>query len=223
MSMPPSIPEAEFRNVLSSFGQNGFSTKHFASRLRTKFPETWTSLETAYGSGGSGAGTHCSAFSRVSQVLNYWSRKGEVSKLDYESTPSDWGAPVIRYWTADRDAVGQLFPDEIGTEDKYWEGTAIQVPVNRYERDPTARRKCIAHYGLLCAACGLDFGKIYGERGKGFIHVHHHKRVSISVKRYKVDPVKDLIPVCPNCHAMIHRKNPDLTISQLRSLLKRNR
>ena len=54
--------------------------------------------------------------------------------------------------------------------------------------------------------CGFDFEKTYGEIGKGFIHVHHIVPVSEIGESYRVDYEKDLIPVCPNCHAMLHRK-----------------
>ncbi|RME44545.1 MAG: HNH endonuclease, partial [Chloroflexi bacterium] len=58
----------------------------------------------------------------------------------------------------------------------------------------------------------------YGELGKGFIHVHHVIPLSEIDSRYEVDPINDLCPVCPNCHAMIHREEPPLTIKQLREI-----
>ncbi|HHO0788469.1 HNH endonuclease [Aeromonas allosaccharophila] len=64
----------------------------------------------------------------------------------------------------------------------------------------------------------IDFGEKYGELGKGFIHVHHMMPLSEIGEEYVVDPIKDLIPVCPNCHAMLHRRNPPLTIDDLRKL-----
>jgi 5-methylcytosine-specific restriction protein A len=55
--------------------------------------------------------------------------------------------------------------------------------------------------------------------GQGFIHVHHLKELASIAKEYEVDPIKDLRPVCPNCHAMLHQRKPALTISKLRQLL----
>ena len=71
-----------------------------------------------------------------------------------------------------------------------------------------ARKKCIEHYGAKCAVsnCGFDFEKLYGDIGKGFIHVHHLTQLSDIGQGYEVDPIKDLRPVCPNCHAMLHQK-----------------
>jgi 5-methylcytosine-specific restriction protein A len=89
-----------------------------------------------------------------------------------------------------------------------------------YERNPKARAACIAHHGCKCAVCGFDFATAYGPIGEGFIHVHHILAIGKIGKEYKVDPINHLIPVCPNCHAMIHRTDPALTIERLRKTLK---
>jgi 5-methylcytosine-specific restriction enzyme A len=94
-----------------------------------------------------------------------------------------------------------------------------QVQVNRYERDRRARRLCLAHWGSRCVVCGLDFGERYGPLGQDFIHVHHVLELSSVGPGYRVDPVNDLRPVCPNCHAMIHRRRPALSIDEVRQLL----
>ncbi|MGE4572568.1 MAG: HNH endonuclease [Candidatus Izemoplasmatales bacterium] len=102
-----------------------------------------------------------------------------------------------------------VYPDEIAneTENELIEGTLKRVSVNQYERNPIARQKCIEHYGTQCQICGMDFEKKYGVLGKGFIHVHHIIPISEVNKEYVIDYKNDLIPVCPNCHAMLHRKN----------------
>lgn len=110
------------------------------------------------------------------------------------------------------------FPDEIPNTKEIFEGAKKQVTVNAYERNPKARQKCIEHYGSACSVCGFDFGGAYGERGKDFIHVHHIVQLSSIGEKYQVDPIKDLRPVCPNCHAMLHR-NPLFTIDQLKACL----
>ena len=103
--------------------------------------------------------------------------------------------------------------------DPLMEGAATDVAQSRYERNPQARSHCLAHYGLACQACGMDFATRYGELGKGFIHVHHLTPLANDGTEHEVDPVKDLRPVCPNCHAMLHRRNPPLAIAELRALL----
>lgn len=115
---------------------------------------------------------------------------------------------------------GQLSsPDEI-SEDVI-EGAKLKIVINKYERNPRARKECIAHYGYECSACGFDFHKYYGDRGLNFIHVHHIVPLSSIGKSYSVDPVSDLRPLCPNCHAMIHRTNPPCTIDDLKLIIKK--
>ncbi len=100
-------------------------------------------------------------------------------------------------------------------------GTWEKVTVNRVERNAAARKACIEHHGCSCAACGFNFGDNYGEVGEGFIHVHHLTPIASLTKDYQVDPVKDLLPVCPNCHAMLHMTDPPLLIEQLLELASR--
>lgn len=116
-------------------------------------------------------------------------------------------------------SMPQNFPDEVENAQDYLEGATKKVAVNAYERNRKARMACIAHYGWECKGCGIDFVERYGSIGKEFIHVHHLKLLSEIGKQYKVDPIKDLIPVCPNCHAMIHRRTPTLSIKELVDIL----
>ena len=100
----------------------------------------------------------------------------------------------------------------------YVEGARVAVLVERVERDPKARQKCIEHFGAWCRACEFDFEKTYGAIGKGYIHVHHHRRQLSSTRgKHHIDPIKDLIPPCPNCHAMAHSDKKMLTVEQLRT------
>lgn len=113
-----------------------------------------------------------------------------------------------------------LFPDEVNRAEILTEGSVRQVTVNAYERNNEARKICIEYYGTNCYVCGFKFEKNYGEIGKDFIHVHHLIPLSEIHQEYEVDPIKDLRPVCPNCHAMIHRKNPPYTIEQIKNMLQ---
>ncbi len=117
----------------------------------------------------------------------------------------------------------EVFPDSDQT-DSCIEGAKVTVTVNKYERSAEARKKCIDHYGCYCHICGMNFEDIYGEIGKGFIHVHHIVAISEINEEYSVNPETDLIPVCPNCHAMLHRKLNDkyISISELKHLLANN-
>ena len=80
-----------------------------------------------------------------------------------------------------------------------------------------ARQQCVDHWGTTCSVCNFDFGKKYGQLGKGFVHVHHLTPISKIGDSYEVDPINDLRPVCPNCHAMLHRETPTLTIEVLKT------
>jgi hypothetical protein len=102
------------------------------------------------------------------------------------------------------------------------EGYKMPVFVNKYERNLNARRKCIEYYGAVCRACDFDFEREYGGIGKGFIHVHHLIPISQIGELYSINPIKDLIPVCPNCHAMIHKRKPiPFTIDEIKEKLNK--
>jgi 5-methylcytosine-specific restriction protein A len=103
-------------------------------------------------------------------------------------------------------ANDEFFPEVLNENSEIFEGLKKQVSVNKYERSSIARGKCIEAHGLACQICSFNFERIYGPLGKNFIHVHHITPIHTIGKNYKIDYVKDLIPVCPNCHAMLHRK-----------------
>lgn len=112
-----------------------------------------------------------------------------------------------------------LVPIERTDNDKIlYEGDANEIKSRKYERNPVARRICIDKYGCRCAICGFDFEKEYGEIGKGFIEVHHIIPVSAIGQQYVINPENDLIPLCSNCHSMIHRKNPPYLPKELVNL-----
>lgn len=118
--------------------------------------------------------------------------------------------------------VPVIYPDEVPTTTRLVEGAARQVTVNAYERNPAAREACIRHYGTQCFVCGFNFGRVYGPLGAGFIHVHHLRQLSEIGERYVVDPIQDLRPVCPNCHAMLHRTTPPQDIKALTKTVRQH-
>jgi 5-methylcytosine-specific restriction protein A len=114
----------------------------------------------------------------------------------------------------------ELMPGEMPEKTKLIEGAVYRVAVTAYERNPEARTMCLEHYGRFCVVCGFDFNAKYGPKAEGFIEVHHIRMLSEIGKEYEVDPVKDLRPVCPNCHSVIHLKAPPYTIEQLRAMVR---
>ena len=120
-------------------------------------------------------------------------KKSRKKKSPKEATPQNT-TPIIEV----KPAIPEPEP-----YDKL-EGKKHEATVTKYERDQGNRTECIAHYGYVCQVCGLNFEQAYGELGKNFIEVHHLHPVSQGER--KVDPIKDLIPLCSNCHSMIHRQ-----------------
>lgn len=119
--------------------------------------------------------------------------------------------------SSDTDSI--LFPDEIECSTPLKEGSVRKVLVNAYERSSEARDKCLIKYGYSCYVCGFDFETTYGDLGLGVIHVHHLIPISQIGEEYEVTP-DSLRPVCPNCHTMIHRRNPPYTIEEIKHLLE---
>ena len=104
------------------------------------------------------------------------------------------------------------FPDET---EEHIEGATKKVYVNAHERNRKARETCIKHHGVKCTVCDFDFENKYGPIGKDFIHVHHLTPISKQFGVHTVNPITDLRPVCPNCHAMLHLSDPPYTIEEL--------
>ena len=120
-----------------------------------------------------------------------------------------------------RTAQGSDFPDELVARAKYVEGTRRSVLVNAHERNASARKACLRRHGVGCIVCQVRLQERYGVVGKVFIHVHHLKPLARARGKYDLNPETDLVPVCPNCHAMLHRPKKMLSPQQLRDKLKR--
>lgn len=152
----------------------------------------------------------------------------------------DYNGPGWKLWEELKEALENLdlveekitkndytnrLPTEILPFDEkklYKEGKITEVFVNRYERNPKARTECIKHYGAVCQGCGFDFGTFYGTMAQGFIHVHHIVPLADIGKAYSVKPIIDLVPLCANCHSVVHLAKPMLAISELKKLTKKS-
>lgn len=157
------------------------------------------------------------------EVLNH----GELSKQEW--TPQSSGISIQSELTDKLEAIWFDFLNLVDSNNRFnnavtntsfTEGSSFNVKITRYERNPYARNACINHYGLTCIICGFNFEKFYGESGKDFIHVHHLNEISKHDGEHKVDPIKDLRPVCPNCHNVIHRKRPPYTIEEMIKMIE---
>lgn len=103
------------------------------------------------------------------------------------------------------------------TEDE--EGKHVTKETTVIQRNQSARKKCIEHYGCKCAACGIVMKDIYGEIGENFIEVHHLNPIHLFDDQHVVDYKEDLIPLCPNCHAMIHKLEDPGDINTLQKII----
>ena len=129
---------------------------------------------------------------------------------------------IGKSWYASDGAPINRISEELEPHEVLVEGAANTVSVNSYERNPEARRKCLEHYGFKCLVCNFDFEKRYGSIGSQYIHVHHLVPIAEIGREYEVDPVNDLIPICPNCHAMVHSTRPAMAIEQIKKYIEEN-
>ncbi len=137
-------------------------------------------------------------------VFRVWHTK------EFFDVSSSHGAPLITEIPAFK------LPEEAFESVEFSEGARVTISVNRYERDGAARAACIARSGLRCFGCGLLMEERYGQIARGFIHVHHVKPLSFRKVVHSVNPELDLIPLCPNCHAVVHLADPPLSLEQLK-------
>lgn len=130
--------------------------------------------------------------------------------------------PVEITWSFAPSAIQrpEVLPEEVENPENYIEGSTKTISVNIYERNPQARKACLAAHGHSCSVCGFDFENEFGEIGRSYIHVHHLRQLADIGEEYELNPITDLRPVCPNCHAMLHRRRPAYSIEELSKLRK---
>lgn len=95
-----------------------------------------------------------------------------------------------------------------------------------FSRNPSLARAAKQMYGTQCQACGFDFEVIYGEIGKGYIEAHHLNPLSERAENEWTEELKTTVDevtvLCANCHRIIHRRRPALSLDELRAILKQN-
>jgi 5-methylcytosine-specific restriction protein A len=133
--------------------------------------------------------------------------------------PDHVAVALQQEWSQLVDVDAFCHPDEVASSFAYFEGALRIITVNSYERNSSARTACIAHYRARCVVCSLNFTERYGQVGNGLIHVHHLVPLATIGKSYKLNPIEDLRPVCPNCHAIIHRRVPHYTIEDVKQMI----
>ena len=178
--------------------------------------------------GHSGANLHYGRLAGlVGEQLNYNPEPEKLGTLVlFEHKGNEW------HWIMREEVAGALkslgwveqeeflLPEEVSATVSLIEGAVSKVSVNAYERNNEARRQCLDYHGYSCCICGFNFEAVYGEAGENFIHVHHIRPLSEIGQEYIINPIEDLKPVCPNCHAIIHRRIPAYTIEEVHNFLK---
>jgi 5-methylcytosine-specific restriction enzyme A len=141
--------------------------------------------------------------------------------------PSDTAAELEQRWSVHLKRLnrrGTIFSEEGLDVPGFPEGAKERILVNRYERDRRNRDACIAIHGCKCSICDFEFARTYGELGRNFIHVHHVLGLASRTGRIRrPNPRRDLRPVCPNCHEMIHIGGNNRSISELRRIVRSKR
>jgi 5-methylcytosine-specific restriction endonuclease McrA len=169
-----------------------------------------------------GKGMHLHPYVEISHLDWFRALFAEQNNFSYGNFSRIRSDAIVRgleeTWAS---SAATIYPDEL-QDTRYFEGLGQQITVNRYERNIKARDACLEHFGTSCFVCGLDLRTRYGDVAKDLIHVHHTTPIASINASYEVNPEKDLIPICPNCHAVAHRKTPPLTPAEIRKLLKEN-
>jgi len=145
---------------------------------------------------------------------------------DYNWTPQMGGMAVPPrigdklFAEIQRSKLHGFTPESRESVERYAEGKRRRITLATYDRSRPARDACIAHHGFKCAVCSFSFESTYGELGASYIEVHHLRQLADIREEREIDPIKELRPVCANCHRMLHRKRPPLSIEQLRRAMK---
>ena len=151
-----------------------------------------------------------------SRKSNYW-RDGvrQISQAVFDRILDAAGETIVPIEDIYSNLNDVSVSFESGTE-----GKQSKRYITVYERDSKLRNAAIAIHGYDCVVCGFNFEKAYGDYAKGFIHIHHIVPVSEFGDSKTVNPQTDLVPVCANCHSIIHRKRDNtLSIEEMKKLI----
>lgn len=92
-----------------------------------------------------------------------------------------------------------------------------------FSRNPALARAAKERFGTACQACGFDFGAAYGAVGDGYAEVHHlsplSERPEGDWSQRLTTSVDQVAVLCANCHRVVHRRRPALTMDELRAVL----
>lgn len=151
----------------------------------------------------------------------HWGTQASGIEIDSSLAPR-----LERVWRRrlERSGLSPLPLDDAASASHLFPEAALRNRTTKApSRNPKARAACIEHYTARCSICQFDFNEFYGESSWSLIHVHHLKPMSQSRGERLVDPKRDLRPVCPNCHAVLHLDGKTRSIEELQRALRRHR
>ena len=157
-------------------------------------------------------------------IRQYRIRSGDSIAISVPATEGAWYTISLAVDDAPLWREGEEIEEAEEAEDteegrEGWaEGASQRLWVNRYERDPRNRQAAIQQHGVRCLGCDVEMAEVYGEIAKGYIHIHHIK--PISAMQGARPPIEDLVPLCPNCHAIVHLETPPISIHRLQELIR---
>nr|WP_276315577.1 HNH endonuclease [Mesorhizobium jarvisii] len=128
------------------------------------------------------------------------------------------GFDALGYDIANRSTISVERNAEI-LDSQAKEGERYQAEVVRIRRSAKIVARAKEHYGPICQACEFDFEDFYGEHGRDYIECHHVDPLSGREGKGDVTTIKDLAMLCSNCHRMVHRTKPCLTVDELKELI----
>lgn len=147
-------------------------------------------------------------------AFKYLGRFRYISHSGYQ--PRKFNLQAIDIPSEDTEEI-EMVKEEF-TEEEFIEGEEKTRIQTYYERNPNLRAEALKYHGTRCIACGFDFFEKYGEHGEGFIEIHHLYPLSSYEREVVVNPKTDLVPLCSNCHRMVHRKKL-LSIEELKDII----
>lgn len=154
---------------------------------------------------------------RLTRMTSYFSKHGLSAGDTIVLTQDSRGLYHIDHETLPNDAARAEITEEIGAE----EGGVFMMITKRYERNLKNRKLTVAIHGYKCKACGLLMSDKYGPVAKEFIEVHHLTPLSELKIGKLVDPKQEMVPLCPNCHRVVHRRNPAYTLEEIQEFIRK--
>jgi hypothetical protein len=127
--------------------------------------------------------------------------------------------------TAGQTSVGApLEPSgELNPHEEYAEGRRAAHERYFFARNRSLVRRAKEYYGYTCQACSFNFADKYGELGAGYIECHHLNPLSERSEEEWTEGIRtrldEVTVLCSNCHRMIHRQKPTLSLVQLKSMI----